>query len=237
MLEKLAELNSDKPIPQDNYLLDKILGLQLLIEPQIDPRTDLKAQYACDVETCKDIDDLEAWQLWQNITTDGKDFKTMLETSRWLSFSKYRRHPHADNIIAYHKCSGRDKKRWQVHKGGYEWENDENPTWQTHWQYRLKPETITINGKEYAAPLRVAPELGAECFYYYKTYSVGSLTWCGSGNNSFYYHQIYRVGSLTWRGSSNDIEKLDNHIVFANKQDCQAVADAFNAILRGDDND
>jgi len=223
MLEILAELNSDKPIPQDDYLLNKILGLQLLIDPQIDPHAELKVQYALDVETCKDIDGLEDWQLWQyRVKGSGK----------WIDFTKgsgipfdccdsnqYRRHPHADNIIAYHKCSERDKKRWQSSYAGRWSDCKREPAWHDDCEYRLKPETIKINGKEYAAPLRVAPDLGA-------------IYWTIAFNNGGFV-----CNKSEWDDLIMDNGRFNANNCFATEQDCQAVADAFNAILRGDCNE
>jgi len=212
LLEKVAI----KPL--SNSFFERIEALKERAENK--PHADLKAQYAIDVETCKTINGLEDWQLWQYRAKGS---------GKWIDFTigsgipfdccdsnQYRRHPHADNIIFYHKCSEHDKKRWQVHTGYSDWQDDINPQWQEHWQYRLKPEIITINGKEYAAPLRVAPELGTKYFWY------SSI--CGVKND-------------IWGNDPVDNQRLAANMVFATEQDCKAVADAFNAILRGYDND
>ena len=220
MLEILVELNSDKPLPKADYLLDKILALQLLVEPQIDPHAELKAQYACDVETCKTIDGLDAWQLWQvQINKSGDWFEA--GSNMFCEWNNYRRHPHADSIIEYHKGSERDKKRWQVSgNNGKTWITFyDNPVWDENYQYRLKPETITISGKEYTAPLRVAPAVGTKYF-------VLSTNCCK-----------LVTGFNVWDNRVADNNYLKNGHVFATEQDCQAVADAFNAILRGDDSE
>jgi len=78
------------------------------------------------------------------------------------------------------------------------------------------PETITINGKEYAAPLRVAPEPGTKYYWY------SSI--CGVKND-------------IWGNDCLDNERLSSNCVFVLHDDCQAVADAFNVILTGDDNE
>lgn len=177
-------------------------------------RERLKAQYALDVETCKTIDGLDAWQLWQH-KKHYLDWET-IKISFYFKWSEYRRHPHADNIISYHKCSESEKKRWQCDDGVAGWYTEKPITWNENWDYRLKPETITINGKEYAAPLRVAPYLGAEYWWY------SSI--CGVKND-------------IWSNDCMDRERLSSNCVFVLHDDCQAVADAFNAILTGDDNE
>jgi hypothetical protein len=76
----------------------------------------------------------------------------------------------------------------------------------------FEQDTITINGKEYNAPLRVEPE-------------IGSIYWV-----IYRYHASMQV----WDGYDVDKKRLQYGEVFASKEDCQAVADALNAILRGD---
>lgn len=181
-----------------------------------DPRAGLKAQYALDVETCKDIDGLEAWQLWQVQLNKYGDWLDA-GSNMFCEGDNYRLHPHADSIIEYHKCSERDKKRWQRRNYGGLWHDcDTAPDW-TDDEYRLKPKTITIDGKEYAAPLRVAPEIGTKYWVCNFNFTTGFESW-----------------SVSWEGDSDDNCLLEKRHVFATKEDCKVVADAFNAILRGD---
>jgi hypothetical protein len=179
-----------------------------------DPHAELKAQYARDVETCKDIDGLEAWNLWQCITLKGVFTKCDIPP-KWLDQSEYRRHPHADSIIKYHQCSERDKQRWQYAYRDTWLDCNGEPDWYEHTPaFRLKPETITIN-KEYNAPLRDSKGIAGE--YVYLDF-----------NGYDFFASVSK-----WDNDFCDNKRLESGLIFASKEDCQAVADAFNAILRG----
>lgn len=75
---------------------------------QDDPHAELKAQYVRDVESCKTIDDLNAFDLWQMRNKTGNQSWGYIPGNIDWTADEYRRHPHADTIIAYHKCSERD---------------------------------------------------------------------------------------------------------------------------------
>jgi len=191
------------------------------IEPEPDQHAELKAQYAQDVETCKSIDDLEACQLWQNLCVDKWYDYEPGDEPRFYTNMIYRRHPHADKIIEYHKCSDADKNRWQVLNALDNWANlNSKPEWDENYQYRLKPRTITIvvNGesKEYNAPLNVAPVFGAEYWVIEFSFAFG-----------FY------PNSKEWLESELDISALQESHVFSTQEDADRVADAFNQILAG----
>jgi len=103
-----------------------------------------------------------------------------------------------------------------VHTDYSDWQDDENPQWQEYWQYRLKPRTITINGKKYNAPLSVAPDFGAEYWVIQFSFAFG-----------FY------ASLQEWLESELDISALQESHAFETEQDCQEVAGAFNEILAG----
>jgi hypothetical protein len=202
---------------KDGFSDDFIDSVLLLRNPKQDPHAELKAQYTRDVETCKDIDGLDACKLYQ-VSFCGDWEVVQAEKIMFCSDAKYRRNPHADNIIAYHKCSDRDKKRWEVrYKGSIRWYDLTKPFFNDDREYRLKPETITINGKEYAAPLRVAPNLDTEYW---------TVCFC---NGAFMAYESI------WENHRIDNGRFNAKNCFATHEDCQAVADAFSAILRGDD--
>ena len=187
---------------------------------QSDLHAELKKQYQKDVETCKSIEGLEACQLWQYKYKNSEWF-ICPDDLQWVN-EQYRRHPHADSIIEYHKCSDTNKKRWQYSENGCEiWQDNGNgePSWFELSKYRLKPRTITIvvNGesKEYNAPLNVVPVVGDE-------YWMIELNYNG-----------YQAESTRWLDDANDRKALKNNLVFATQEDCQAVADAFSEILAG----
>jgi len=201
--------------PLSNSFFERIEALKERAENN--PHAELKAQYTRDAETCKNIDGLEAWQLWQYMNLGS--WYCCNNTPFLCLDLIYRRHPHADNIIAYHKCSERDKRRWQSSYAGRWSDCKREPAWHDDCEYRLKPETIKINGKEYAAPLRVAPDLGA-------------IYWTIAFNNGGFV-----CNKSEWDDLIMDNGRFNANNCFATEQDCQAVADAFNAILRGDCNE
>jgi hypothetical protein len=214
------ELLTNEPastlVDQNNKVV--VYGFGLI--QKANPHAQLKAQYALDVETCKSIKGFEAWQLWQ-ASNKFQNWVIVLDTPNFYPGDKYRRHPHADSIIKYHKCSDADKKRWQCRWGKkVEWvniceckyERDDVPMWREEAEYRLKPRTITINGKEYNAPMNVAPEVGSQ---YWALYMWDTAK------------------QFEWNVSRHDFNLLLQNRVFATKEDCQAVCNAFNEILEG----
>lgn len=78
---------------------------------------------------------------------------------------------------------------------------------------RIKPDTVTINGIECPAPMRVEPEQGS--WYYTPT----------PANEAF-------AASLQWRGDSIDRFWLEMGICFATADDAAAAARAMIAPLK-----
>ena len=195
--------------------INKVVAYGFNVVKKHDQHAELKAQYALDVEKCKLIDGLEAWQLWQEKIKINENWSSLLRNDVFrYDIFEYRRHPHADSMIAYHKCSDADKKRWQIyHVGSADWLYFKNhPQWDEKCQYRLKPRIITINGVEYNAPMNVAPEKGKRYWYFLEDF--------------------FSIGSI-WDHDNVDLNRLKENRAFLNKEDCQAVCDAFKAILAG----
>jgi hypothetical protein len=86
------------------------------------------------------------------------------------------------------------------------------PSWNEDDKYRQKPDTITINVKEYNAPMRTAPGVGTE----------------------YWYIDDCSVYSCHWYNDNYDNLRLNENRCFAHKKDCKAVADAITEFLRGD---
>lgn len=210
------ELVGDKPtsfVNDTQTLCALVFAIAPIDEP--DPHAELKAQYVRDLETCATIDGLDAYQLWQYIfRPQQKWFNCEIPPS--FEREILRRHPHADSMIEYHRCSDKDKQRWQFKEYNNDWidlNKHEIPAWYENAEYRIKPRTITINGKEYNAPLNVDPE------FQNKYWFVAN-------------HNVKMVAdNYTWNGDTFDMSCLKNNNCFATQEDCQAVADAFNAIL------
>ncbi|MEN9755838.1 MAG: hypothetical protein RL755_25 [Pseudomonadota bacterium] len=182
---------------------------------QLNRHAELKSQYVRDLETCATIDGLDAYQLWQGERFNG-NFVNLTLPPKFYVDVYYRRHPHADSMIEYYQCSDDDKLRWQCRYNDGQiaearWKDlkDEKPLWHETDEFRLKPRTITINGKEYNAPLNVAPAVGTT-FYFFEVDAVISEEW-GNDPVQFFY--------------------LKTNHCFTNREDCKAVADAFAEIL------
>jgi hypothetical protein len=187
---------------------------------QSDQHAELKAQYTLDVETCKSIDGLEAWQLWQKKAKEYTDWNIIKPISNIAFYADYdyRRHPHADSIIEYHKGSDADKKRWQIKCNDGSWKGVRvEPVWDEYSDYRLKPRTITINSVEYNAPMNVAPE-------------VDTHYWVINFEFEFGFVPL----AVIWIEDESDYSALEKSHAFGKYDDCKAVADALNAILSGE---
>jgi hypothetical protein len=213
------EIMSDMPtsIMNDDSCLFVRYDIKPIAHPQVDKHAELKAQYQRDVETCKDIDGLEVWRLWQvRNFNENKTWITVHKIFEWTA-DEYRRHPHADSMIQYHQCSERDKQRWQYAYRDTWLDCNGEPDWYEHTlAFRLKPETITINGKEYNAPLRDSKGIDGEYVYL-------------DLNSSDFFASI-----SDWDNDFCDNKRLNAGLIFSSSEDCQAVANAFNAILHGD---
>jgi hypothetical protein len=207
ILKMLQHISKKEPF--SNEFMDAVL----LFAKQVDKHAELKAQYQRDVETCKAIDGLEAWNLWQCITLTGGFTKCDIPP-KWLDQSEYRRHPHADLMIEY-LCSDEQKKnRLQSRENENKpWITQYLPTWNDTWQYRFKP-VITNNGKEYNAPLRDSKGID------------GKYVYLDLNSSGFF------VSVSEWENDEVDNKRLNEGLIFSSREDCQAVADAFNAVLR-----
>ena len=184
------------------------------VKPVKDQHAELRAQYELDVETCASTDGLEPWQLWHILTSDGWD-KTQCEPL-YLKCFEYLRHPHADSIIAYHKCSPEDKKRWQYQYRD-SWINcDGEPDWYEHTPaFRLKPRTISVtlqNGDVLEFPEPVREPLQDGDIFWFKPF-------------------VMKMCSDFWHNTKGNLQLLADNRVFITQADCQAAHDAIQAIL------
>jgi hypothetical protein len=202
-----------------NELQNRITALQKELDSlkQDDQHKELKELYYKDNETCKSIDGLNAWQLWQ--VKNKNEWIDIKDIGLFKKGVDYRRHPHADSMILFHKNTD---AKWQWFykcntSGVQEWVDcKEPPKFKEEVLYRIKPDTITINNKEYPAPLRIAPEQGS--YYYFMDVSnneVDKNKWHGTGTFDF------------------DYKYLGLGVCFATQEDAQAVLDAILEILRG----
>lgn len=181
-----------------------------------DKHAELKEQYAQDVETCEEIYDMEAWELWEFKFKDKESWGRMRNTPLFKDYVEYRRHTHADLMIQYHKCSDADKKKWQYKEIDTidDWKFcTVEPSWSCINEYRLKPEMIAINGVEYNAPLREIPEMGAEY--------------------SFFNLETKEIFSSKWEDYNWENYKLSKNLLFATEFDCRAVLNAIIELLGG----
>lgn len=193
---------------------------------QTDPHAELKAQYERDFETCinMETDDLPAWRLWQARNNDNESWCTIAHEPSFLASIQYRRNPHADSIIAFHKCSDADKKRWQwsVNGGSNTWINCEDskegvfyPIWDENLFYRLKPRVISVtlqNGDVIEFPEPVLEPLGFDDAYYIDEFD-GHIT---------EYH---------WTNDYQDITWLEQNRIFRTEEDCKVSQAAIQAIM------
>ena len=112
-------------------------------------------------------------------------------------------------------------ERWQVRHPAGGWcsfKNDDledRPLWDDDLEYRRKPRTITINGRELVAPERVAPAVGAR---YWTCVTTGAdMCICAE-----------------WRGGSYDQVWLERGLVFLREEDARAMTEALLSLLKGD---
>lgn len=77
-------------------------------------------------------------------------------------------------------------ERWECRRGNKEWQGMFSiPSWNPDYQYRRKPRTITINGREVPEPMRQAPKVG-DTFYSAVIFSNGlsyEFRWAGSATD------------------------------------------------------
>lgn len=176
-------------------------------EPEQCQHIELKALYWKDFKTCVELDNLKPEQLWQ--WQHNKDDTDNWHECKEVDWTKdiYRRHPHADSIVAYHKCSNADKQRWQFsYDDGETWGKCMgNFQWSDDFIYRLKPKVITLNGKEFNAPMRVAPKIGTT--YYYIS------------------NRFKTIVTTVWNDTDVDYLRLTTNISFLVKEDAEGVLD------------
>ena len=79
------------------------------------------------------------------------------------------KHVHADLMMKYAEIAQRDPKPWtyfQVSDDSVKWFNCvQEVRFLSKNNYRLKPQTININGFEVPEPLMLAPVRGTECYF------------------------------------------------------------------------
>lgn len=122
-------------------------------------------------------------------------------------------HIHAELMAQYAKDARETDapwKRWEF-KNKHEslWRNlSTNPGWHKDDEYRRKPRTITINGREVPEPMREAPERGS--VYYVVEVATGKMT-----------------RSDTWRGDDYDKRWLSRGLCHSTKEAAIAHAEAL----------
>ena len=132
-------------------------------------------------------------------------------------------HKHADLMRLYAEDALETDKPWEL----WEYSQDDGTTWhgfdagvQPCWlvntEYRRKPKTITINGRELVAPERVAPAVGAK-------YWIPSL------------HALDYIGTNQWTDDSSDRRWLECGMVFLRRDDATALTKALLSLLKGAD--
>lgn len=103
-------------------------------------------------------------------------------------------------------------ERWQVLLASGFWVGCiEHPGWSVEYEYRRKPDTITVNGITVNAPLRVAPPLGTE---YWTVSADEGVIWS------------------TWDDDEIDKNRLKNGCACATQEDAEALWVAVTAPLR-----
>lgn len=103
-------------------------------------------------------------------------------------------HVHAELMAQYVEDARETERPWErwERKSGAGWVSmSDHPLWLIDEQYRLKPRTITINGREVPEPMRRAPEVGQECYIVAmeKQPLFGEITW---DNDSFDHRWLSR---------------------------------------------
>jgi hypothetical protein len=182
---------------------------------EIDQHAELKAQYAIDAEMCKDIDGLEAWQLCQYRNNQSRRWEDCVVEPYWQDITEYRRHPHAESMILFHKGSAADKKRWQRRHLDVSVWVDCIPEWAEVCEYRMKPSVIGVtldDGTRLEFPEPVRDALNFKDAYYIDEFD-GDIT---------EYH---------WTNDAQDMIWLEQNRIFRTEEDAQAAQAAIQEIL------
>lgn len=100
-------------------------------------------------------------------------------------------------------------ERWECRRDNKEWQEMwTTPSWYISWQYRRKPRTITINGREVPEPMRSAPEEGQ---FYFMPSTIASDFFCEE----------------EWHGSRRDMRWLSCGLCHSTKEAAIAHAEAL----------
>ena len=134
-------------------------------------------------------------------------------------------HKHAELMRLYAEDALETDKPWELwewRRPGETWQvfiNDEDvPCWYLDIEYRRKPRTTTINGRELVAPERVAP----------------------AGGTRYWYPALLnykRRDSVVWGDSHWDRTLLKRGLVFLREEDAVAMAEALLSLLKGEGNE
>lgn len=93
-----------------------------------------------------------------------------------------------------------------------QWYDNDDGLLNPHWTYRIKPETIMVNGVEVPAPFTGTP-MGGWCYYVpYPSSKVGYL-------------------KSTWTNDERDRFRFRNGLVYAKKEDAALRAEAMRKYL------
>lgn len=122
-------------------------------------------------------------------------------------------HIHAELMAQYAEDARETKKPWErwefYEEADKAWFTvDGSPLWHTEIQYRRKPRTITINGREVPEPMREAPDVGN--LYYVVIVSAESV-----------------VSNHKWQNDQFDKKWLSRGLIHSTKEAAIAHAEAL----------
>ena len=203
----------------DNNGLEKLIKLvkenakkyEILDE---NPHAELIAQYEQDEIDYPDFY-LELWQ----VQGFDKSWGTQINPLNWHISDKYRRHPHRESIIAWHKCSDEDKKRWEYKPNNEDkWIICHSGTlkWYENCMYRLRPIACKITLQdgtvmEYPEPVRYSLNYGD--IYY----AIDDI-------------KDYSANEEVWKNDSIDHKWLKSGIIHLTEQAAQQHLEVLQAI-------
>jgi hypothetical protein len=195
----------------DGSVLLVRFDIKRIEQSQEDPHAELKAQYALDVEACETITDLDAFELWQCESLAGH-FVNRTATPPFYDTVKYRRHPHADSIIAYHKCSEEDKARLEMSGDGENWmEASKYPDWTANY-YRLPPKPFFIGKHEVPPPVTEPLEFLQE----------------------YWLFNLIEIMRQYWTDDDVDLQRMSECRIRLTEQDARTCFEALQKTLKGE---
>lgn len=124
-----------------------------------------------------------------------------------------RGHIHAELMAQYAEDARETKKPWErwefYEEADKAWFTvDGSPLWHTEIQYRRKPRTITINGREVPEPMRSEPAIESQYFMPQLTTEI-------------------KYGFAYWRAGNSEIRWLSKGLCHSTKEAAIAHAEAL----------